>query len=183
MQQRLRDRVRLQPARVPDQVAGLDCAYMDESIIAVAVVWDVSSRKMLETRAARAPLTFPYVPGLLSFREVPVLLTVLRRLKTPVQGILCDGQGIAHPRRLGLASHLGLISGLPTVGCAKSLLTGTCRQPAAARGSRRAWSFEGRNPTPILRALPNRRRRRHDAQACSPVPMACCMKRCLRKGA
>jgi deoxyribonuclease V len=135
VQQRLCDRVRLQPARVPAQVAGLDCAYLDESIIAVAVVWDMSSRKMLETRAARAPLTFPYVPGLLSFREVPVLLTVLRRLKTPVQGILCDGQGIAHPRRLGMASHLGLITGLPTVGCAKSRLCGTHREPGKNRGA------------------------------------------------
>ena len=135
MQQRLCDRVRLLPARMPDQVAGLDCAYLDASIIAVAVVWDVTSRKTLETRAARAPLTFPYVPGLLSFREVPVLLTVLRRLKTPVQGILCDGQGIAHPRRLGMASHLGLIIGLPTVGCAKSRLCGTHREPGKHRGA------------------------------------------------
>ena len=70
--------MQLQPARMPAQVAGLDCAYMDESIIAVA--WDVSSRKKLETRAARSPLTFQYVPGLLSFRKAPVLLTVLRRI-------------------------------------------------------------------------------------------------------
>ncbi len=135
VQQRLRDRVQLRPAPLPDQVVGLDCAYVDESIIAVAVVWDLSSRKMLETRAARAPLTFPYVPGLLSFREAPVLLTVLRRLKTPVQGILCDGQGIAHPRRLGLASHLGLIVGLPTVGCAKSRLCGTHNEPGKRHGA------------------------------------------------
>lgn len=135
VQQRLRDWVRLQPAAVPDQIVGLDCAFMDESIIAVAVVWDVSGRSVLETRAARAPLTFPYVPGLLSFREVPVLLVALRRLQTPVQGILCDGQGIAHPRRLGLASHLGLITNLPTVGCAKSLLCGTHAEPGQHRGS------------------------------------------------
>ena len=135
VQRRLCDRVRLRAAATPDRIAGIDCAFLDESIIAVAVVWDVPGRKVLETRAARAPLTFPYVPGLLSFREVPMMLAVLRRLITPVQGILCDGQGIAHPRRLGLASHLGLIVGLPTVGCAKSRLCGTHREPGEKRGS------------------------------------------------
>lgn len=129
------DRVRLEPAAKPDRIAGVDCAFLDESVIAVAVVWDVPGRNVLETRAARAPLTFPYFPGLLSFREMPVMLAALRRLITPVQGILCDGQGIAHPRRLGLASHLGLIVGLPTVGCAKSRLCGTHREPGKTRGS------------------------------------------------
>lgn len=131
----MRDRVRLEPAALPDRIAGIDCAFLDESIIAVAVAWDLVGRKVVETRGARAPLTFPYVPGLLSFREVPVMLAALRRLKTPVEGILCDGQGIAHPRRFGLASHLGLIVGLPTVGCAKSRLCGTHRAPGKRRGS------------------------------------------------
>ncbi len=135
VQRRLCDRVKLCPAPLPDRIVGLDCAFLNGSIIAVAVVWDVRRGAVVETRGARAPLTFPYVPGLLSFREVPVLLAALRRLKTPVQGILCDGLGIAHPRRLGLASHLGLIVGLPTVGCAKSRLCGTHRDPGKTRGS------------------------------------------------
>lgn len=135
VQQDLRARVRLVPAAVPDRVAGIDCAFLDEAILSVAVVWSVRRHELLEVRSARAPLTFPYVPGLLSFREIPVMLTVLRRLVTPVGGILCDGQGIAHPRRLGLASHLGLIAGLPTLGCAKSRLCGTFREPGRTRGS------------------------------------------------
>lgn len=135
IQGRLRDRVRLVPAAVPGRIVGIDCAFLDQSIIAVSVVWDVAARKILETRAAKAPLTFPYVPGLLSFREVPVMLEAMRRLVTPVDGILCDGQGIAHPRRFGLASHLGIIVGLPTVGCAKSRLCGTHREPGKKRGS------------------------------------------------
>jgi deoxyribonuclease V len=116
-------------------VAGIDCAFLDESIIAVAVVWDAVRRKVIETRAAKAPLNFPYVPGLLSFREVPVMLKALRCLATPVDGVLCDGQGIAHPRRFGLATHLGVIIGLPTVGCAKSRLCGTHREPGRHCGS------------------------------------------------
>jgi deoxyribonuclease V len=135
VQRRLRERTRLRPAPVPARVAGLDCAFLDDSVIAVGVVWDVAAQAVVETRAARAPLDFPYVPGLLSFREVPVLLKVLRRLQTPVGGILCDGQGIAHPRRLGLATHLGLVVGLPTVGCAKSRLCGTHREPGQRRGA------------------------------------------------
>jgi deoxyribonuclease V len=135
VQQRLRSRVRLAPAPVPGRIAGVDCAFLADSVISAAVVWDAGERRVLETRAARMPLVFPYVPGLLSFREVPAILAALRRLTTPVGGILCDGQGIAHPRRFGLASHLGLITGLPTVGCAKSRLCGTHREPGEKRGS------------------------------------------------
>ncbi len=151
VQERLRDRVELRPAAVPARIVGLDCAFIDDAIIAVAVAWDVSAGRVLETRAARAPLTFPYVPGLLSFREVPVMLTVLRRLVTPIQGILCDGQGIAHPRRFGLASHLGLIVGLPTVGCAKSRLCGTHREPGKSRGSVAALVDGGERIGSVLR--------------------------------
>lgn len=135
VQRDLRHQVRLEPAAVPERIAGIDCAFLDDSIIAVAVVWDVANGRVQETRGARAPLHFPYVPGLLSFREVPVMLAVLRRLQMPVQGVLCDGQGIAHPRRFGLASHLGLIIGIPTVGCAKSRLCGVHRDPGKRRGA------------------------------------------------
>jgi deoxyribonuclease V len=135
VQERLRDRVRLCAAPVPETIVGLDCAFLGEDVIAVAVVWDVGRRRVIESRGARMALRFPYVPGLLSFREVPVLLKVLRRLATPIGGILCDGQGIAHPRRLGLASHLGLIAGVPTVGCAKSRLCGTHGVPGRRRGA------------------------------------------------
>jgi deoxyribonuclease V len=134
-QRRLCHRVRLRPAPVPRRVVGLDCAFLPGRIIAVAVVWDVAGGRVLETRGASDELRFPYVPGLLSFREIPVLLKVLRRVRTRAEGVLCDGQGIAHPRRLGLASHLGILLGVPTVGCAKSRLCGTHDAPAAQRGA------------------------------------------------
>ncbi len=151
VQRRLCDQVRLEAAAVPDRIAGIDCAFLNDSIIAVAVVWDVAGREVLETRAARAPLKFPYVPGLLSLREVPVMLAVLRRLKTAFQGVLCDGQGIAHPRRVGLASHLGLVIRIPTVGCAKSRLCGTHREPGKKRGSVAPLMDDGERIGSVLR--------------------------------
>jgi len=135
LQRRLAAQVRLQRTPVPDVVVGLDCAFLNDRILAAAVVWEVAAGEVVEQRVTSATLTFPYVPGLLSFREVPVLLKLLRRLDTPVQGIVCDGQGIAHPRRLGLASHLGLIAGVPAVGCAKSRLCGTHDDLPRERGA------------------------------------------------
>jgi deoxyribonuclease V len=84
---------------------------------------------------AESPVRFPYVPGLLSFREIPALLAAIEQLDVLPDVILCDGHGIAHPRRFGLACHLGLWLGQPTVGCAKSLLYGQHADPALERGS------------------------------------------------
>jgi deoxyribonuclease V len=137
LQRELAGQVRLVYAPLPARIVGLDCAFSGDEILAVAVVWDTAAGAILEVRAARRAVRFPYVPGLLSFREVPVLERVLERVRTTFGGILCDGQGIAHPRRFGLASHLGLRLGLPTVGCAKSRLCGRHGAPGPLRGD---WS-------------------------------------------
>lgn len=120
-------------------VAGLDCAFSadGERCIAGAVVWDVDSARVLEERVATRPLRFPYVPGLLSFREAPALLAVLRRLRSEPDALLFDGHGFAHPRRFGIACHVGLIVDRPSAGCAKSRLVGEHEEPASRRGSRR----------------------------------------------
>ena len=120
---------------MPEHIVGLDCAFLGDDILAVAVVWHVVQARVVETRGARMPLRFPYVPGLLSFREVPVLLTVLRRLRSGFDAVMCDGQGVAHPRRFGLAAHLGVVVGKPTLGCAKSKLCGEHAPVGEARGS------------------------------------------------
>jgi deoxyribonuclease V len=101
------------------------------------VLYSYPKMKEIERAYAIVPLHFPYVPGLLSFREIPVLLAALKKLQCMPELIFCDGQGYAHPRRFGLASHLGVLLDKPTIGCAKSLLIGTHRELNARAGS---WS-------------------------------------------
>lgn len=104
--------------------------------MAAAVAWSVRERRVIEERVARRPLTFPYVPGLLSFREAPAVLAALSELTAPVDALLCDGHGIAHPRRFGLACHVGVLTGTPAIGCAKSVLVGQHGEVGPSRGLR-----------------------------------------------
>lgn len=117
-------------------VAGVDVSYEKHGdlFFAAVVVISFPELELLEEAFAIDRVTFPYVPGLLSFRELPVVLEAFRSLRTIPDIVLVDGQGIAHPRRLGIASHLGLWLDLPTVGCAKSRLCGEYPLPGAARG-------------------------------------------------
>jgi deoxyribonuclease V len=103
--------------------------------IGCAVMYRFPEMEEIERAYAILPLDFPYVPGLLSFREIPVLLAALRKLQTMPGLLFCDAQGYAHPRRMGLASHLGVALDLPTIGCAKSLLIGTHRVLPQKAGS------------------------------------------------
>jgi deoxyribonuclease V len=119
-------------------VAGVDAGFEEEGAVARAAVVVLSFPELrpLDYALARAPVTFPYVPGFLSFREAPALLDALAMLKAPPDLLIVDGQGIAHPRRLGIASHLGVLSGIPSIGCAKSLLTGRHGELPDERGAR-----------------------------------------------
>jgi deoxyribonuclease V len=105
--------------------------------IAAVVLFSYPDWEELECAVARRPLEFPYVPGLLSFREIPVILAALEGLREAPDLIFCDGQGYAHPRRFGLASHLGVLLDVPTIGCAKSRLIGQHREPGIRAG---AWA-------------------------------------------
>lgn len=127
LQKRLSGCVRLAPlAHMPQTIAALDCAFSSDQtqIAAVAVFMKMPELEIIETAEAILGVTFPYVTGLLSFREAPACLEAMRRLHDIPDVVLVDGQGIAHPRRLGLASHLGLWLDCPTIGCAKSRLIG-----------------------------------------------------------
>jgi deoxyribonuclease V len=111
----------------PSLIAGVDVSGANEERIAKAaiVMLEYPDLNVIDTVTIEAEVNFPYVPGLLSFREMPLLIKVLEKLDAVPDLVLVDGQGIAHPRRLGLASHLGLFLDIPTIGCAKSRLIGT----------------------------------------------------------
>jgi deoxyribonuclease V len=144
LQEKLANKVSLKPMRKkPRFVAGLDCSLDKRAgkIFAAAVVFSFPELEPVEIVTATLPLVFPYVPGLLSFREIPVCLEAVKKLQTPVDLWLIDGQGIAHPRRLGLASHLGLFLNTPTIGCAKSRLIGTYDQPDVNKGDF-SWLYD-----------------------------------------
>jgi deoxyribonuclease V len=138
IQQQLRALVRIgDEFDAPRRVAGVDVGFEQANTItrAAVAVLDFPSLELVEHAIARLPTTFPYVPGLLSFREVPAVLAALDKLTTLPDMLLCDGQGIAHPRRLGIASHLGVLLDLPTIGVAKSRLIGSHDEPAEEKGS------------------------------------------------
>ena len=144
LQEELRRQISLRPIRKKVQVVGgLDCSLDKRKgrIFAAAVVFSFPQLQLVETATAGLPLTFPYVPGLLSFREIPVCLEAIQKVQTPVDLWLIDGQGIAHPRRIGLASHLGLFLDTPTIGCAKSRLIGTYDEPNPEKGNF-SWLYD-----------------------------------------
>jgi deoxyribonuclease V len=119
--------------------------------LAAAVLWDLRERRVVEERTALLELTFPYIPGLLSFREAPAVLAALERLDGEPDALLCDGQGRAHPRRFGLACHVGWLADLPAVGCAKSRLAGRYAEPGRPRGSRSPLADRGERIGTVLR--------------------------------
>lgn len=118
-------------------VAGVDVAYekYSDRLAAAVVLLNASSLDVVETVTAEDSAQFPYIPGLFSFREIPPLIKAFSKLQHTPDLVICDGQGIAHPRRFGLASHLGLIFDIPTIGCAKTSLIGEHGKPDDERGS------------------------------------------------
>lgn len=134
----MRRRILVQPLDpLPRYVAGVDGAFSDDksTIFAAAVVYDREAKKLVEVAHAVVNAEFPYIPTFLSFREGPAVLAAIGKLKHPFGAICFDGQGYAHPRRCGLASHMGVTLDLPTLGVAKSRLIGTFQEPATPAGS------------------------------------------------
>jgi deoxyribonuclease V len=132
LQKQLAGRVKqIKLKKRPKTIAGLDCAFSrdGQKIIAAVVVLRPPEFEPVETTSATRKVTFPYIPGLLSFREAPVCIDAVEKLRNEPDLFIIDGQGIAHPRRLGLAAHLGLFFDKPTIGCAKSRLTGQFEEP------------------------------------------------------
>ncbi len=119
-------------------VAGIDLAFDKKSSLGfcAALVFSYPSLEPVEEAVVSGEMDFPYIPGLLSFREGPLIIRAYNMLVKKPDCIIFDGQGIAHPRRLGIASHLGLILGVPSIGCAKSKLYGAYEEPGVERGER-----------------------------------------------
>jgi deoxyribonuclease V len=116
-------------------VAGIDLGFRGEMGRAAAVVVDYPGLKLVDLATADRPVTFPYRPGFLSFREAPAAIAALEALTVEPDLLVVDGQGIAHPRRLGIAAHLGVLFDIPTIGCAKSRLVGHFEEPGQEPGS------------------------------------------------
>ncbi|MDH3215022.1 MAG: deoxyribonuclease V [Candidatus Krumholzibacteria bacterium] len=155
LQHELRKRVRFRPLSLGKirYVAGADIAIRKSKsqLISAVCVHQFPGLDMIETRVAVTRLTFPYIPGLLSFREIPSLIACLQKVISRVDVVLCDGHGIAHPRGLGLASHLGLLLRKPTIGCAKSVLVGTYGNLGRERGDYCPLVYEGSRVGSVLR--------------------------------
>jgi deoxyribonuclease V len=140
LQKRLREQVRIAPlAREIKTIAGADISFnkFEPTVYAGIVVLSYPELEVVEESGVVSETRFPYVPGLLSFRETPSVLEAWSQLKTEPDALMLDGQGLAHPRRVGIACHVGLLIERPTLGCAKSVLVGRFEEPPAERG---AWS-------------------------------------------
>lgn len=135
-------------------VAGVDMGFEADGTISRAAVAVLSfpDLQVIETSLAHRPTTFPYIPGFLSFREIPAVLDALEKITTIPDIILCDGQGIAHPRRFGIACHLGVLVDIPTIGVAKSLLVGKHEILPETRGSWQPLIHKGETIGAVLRS-------------------------------
>lgn len=137
-------------------IAGVDASYKDQGF-AVIVVMTFPALEVIEQATASHESVFPYVPGLLSFREAPIVLDAFARLRVKPDLLMCDGQGIAHPRRLGLASHLGVYLDIPSIGCAKSRLTGSYEEPGPHMGDRSPLMARDETIGMVVRTKPRTR--------------------------
>jgi len=156
IQEKLRGKVREGPALDPAGVgliAGTDISYLREHRLALGavVLMEYPDLEVIQVCTSAVEVGFPYVPGMLSFRELPALLPALETLERTPDVIFVDGQGLAHPRAIGLASHLGVLTGLPTVGCAKSRLVGEAEEPGPEVGDWTPLLYEGRTVGAVLR--------------------------------
>jgi deoxyribonuclease V len=145
---RVERQLRMGPVR---HVAGIDVSFRDDVARAAVVILDFGGLDPVDYAIATRPVTFPYVPGLLAFREGPVVLDALERVSTTPDLLIFDGQGLAHPRRLGIASHIGLLVDMPTIGCAKSRLCGQHDEPGEEPGEYASLVDKGETIGAVLR--------------------------------
>jgi deoxyribonuclease V len=152
VQESLRKEVRITPLKSePGLVAGVDAAFFDDKVIGAACLFTYPGLELIEETYCIKEAGFPYIPGFLSFREGPAVIAAIERLKATPDLVIFDGQGIAHPNGLGIASYAGVLLDMPAIGCAKSRLVGTFREPGQKRGSRTALKYNGKTVGAVLR--------------------------------
>lgn len=158
LQRTLANKIQLRPvSKKPQTVAAIDCSFTRDKkhIISAVIVTALPGFEIIEQAHDISPLDFPYIPGLLSFREAPSCLKAVEKLQTVPEVFLIDGQGIAHPRKMGIAVHLGLFLDKPTVGCAKSRLIGEYEPPGPEKGSRAELRHKGQIIGSVVRTRDN----------------------------
>lgn len=152
----LKGRVKIIPFKKPPRlIAGVDASFTDGKVIGVACLYSYPELTCIEHAFATKETAFPYVPGYLTFREGPAIIDALHHLKIKPHLILVDGQGIAHPKGLGIASHLGVILDIPTIGCAKSKLIGEYVEPGSKKGDWSQLYYDDRVIGAVLRTKDN----------------------------
>jgi deoxyribonuclease V len=161
-------------------VAGIDTGYRDGMSQAAIVSFKYPDLEPLEQSISLRPVNFPYIPGLLSFREAPVILKAVEKLKQSPDLLIIDGHGIAHPRRFGIACHIGLLLDVPSIGCAKTLLVGEYDEPNPERGAFSYLKDQGEIIGAVLRTRSNVKPvfvsigHRVDLQDCIQFVLNCC---------
>jgi deoxyribonuclease V len=156
IQLKLKQKVQIVPLKKePVFIAGVDAAFSGDNIIAVACLYKYPELIPVEDTHAVAKITFPYIPGFLSFREGPAIIKAIGKLTIKPGLILCDGQGIAHPEGMGIASHIGTLLDIPTIGCAKSRLVGDYNEPGKIKGQYTMLKYQGRTVGAALRTRDN----------------------------
>ena len=152
----LREGVRILPLRKKiKHVAGVDAAFFEDNVIATACLYTYPQLIHVGDSYAVAKVLFPYIPGFLSFREGPAITEAINRLRIKPDVILFDGQGIAHPRGLGIALHVGVLLDMPTIGCAKSRLVGEHAEPGIKKGEYSYLKYHGKTIGAVLRTRDN----------------------------
>lgn len=158
IQESLRKNVRIIPLmKTPKYIAGVDAAFLGDKIIAAVCLYNYPVLTLIEERYAAAKVSFPYIPGYLSFREGPAIIQALSSLNIRPDIILFDGQGIAHPKGLGIAAHIGALLDIPSIGCAKSRLVGEYKVPGDKKGSWSPLNYKGKIVGAVLRTRDNTR--------------------------
>lgn len=183
VQMSLREKVKIIPLKKPPgYIAGVDAAFQEDKVAGAVCLYRYPGLIPVEDASVVKRVSFPYIPGYLSFREGPVIVELIEKLEIKPDVIIFDGQGIAHPKGLGIASHIGVLLDLPTIGCAKSRLIGDYMEPGSRKGSWSLLYFNGTTVGAVLRTRDNVRPlfvspgHRIDLQASIEIVLNCCVK-------